>query len=131
MNALVIALHGSRVAAANEALADLALQTATAGDGRWGAVRLGFLQFGDPLLGEALEQLTAEGAVQITVVPLFLGVGRHMQHDVPAAIAGCRAKHPAVEVLLTPHLGAWEGLPNAVTALAIQSEKGDATAGNE
>ena len=125
MNALVIALHGSRVTAANEALESLALRAATAGGERWGAVRLGFLQFGDPLLGEALEQLVAEGVEQITVVPLFLGVGRHMKHDLPAAIAACRTTHPTVEIRVAPHLGAWEGLATAVVELAIQSEEGD------
>ena len=125
MNALVIALHGSRVTAANEALESLALRAATAGAGRWGAVRLGFLQFGDPILGEALAQLVAEGAEQITIVPLFLGVGRHMKDDVPAAIAACRATHPTVGIRVAPHLGAWEGLADAVIDLAIQSEEGD------
>jgi sirohydrochlorin cobaltochelatase len=117
MEALLIVVHGSRRADSNGALVELAARTQALG-GR--LVRCAFLQFGEPELAPALEELVSAGATRVTVVPLFLAAGKHVQEDIGAAVSDLRRQHPEVAVNTSPHLGVWQGLPEAILSLAEQ-----------
>jgi sirohydrochlorin ferrochelatase len=118
MNALLIVAHGSRRAHSNEALVELAAQVeALSGQ----PARCAFLQFGTPDLATALAELAQEAA-RITVVPLFLTAGKHLAEDIAPAVDRVRREHPGLAVTVSPHLGAWDGLPQAILALATQGE---------
>lgn len=118
MSALLLAVHGSRAATANRAMEALADRVAQASDGDWGSVAVGFLQFGSPSLRDALDGLARSGARKITIVPLFLTAGHHVQKDIPSILSVFSEDHPETVVQLSPHLGAWHALPEAVLSLA-------------
>ncbi len=52
-----------------------------------GPVVLAFLELMQPSLGEAARALADSGATRAVVVPLFLGVGRHLREDLPGLAA--------------------------------------------
>ncbi len=116
MKALLLVAHGSRKAEANGALTELATQVEALGGQ---PARCAFLQFGEPDLPTALAEL-AGNCQEITVVPLVLAAGKHLEEDIAAALAALRTTCPNVRVTLSPHLGAWSGLPQAILDLAGQ-----------
>jgi len=69
------------------------------------AVLCAYLELDTPDFLHAAEQLIAAGATTITVLPMFLGMGRHAREDLPALVARLRAAHPAVAVDLRPAVG--------------------------
>ena len=64
-----------------------------------------YLELTQPDLPSAARQLVAKGAQQLTVVPLFLGVGKHVREDLPQLMDGLRQAHPGVEIVLQPSVG--------------------------
>jgi sirohydrochlorin ferrochelatase len=65
-----------------------------------------FLEISEPSIGDAIDDAVAEGARSITVLPLFVHVGNHVEHDIPAIVERARARHPDVHLVLRPHIGA-------------------------
>lgn len=118
MNTLLLIAHGSRKPGANEAIMDLANQVQTlAGQ----PARCAFLQFGQPELPAALAELVAAGCESVTIVPLVFTAGKHLEEDIEAVAATLRRTYPRLEVVVSPHLGAWNGLPRAILDLAAQT----------
>lgn len=116
MKALLLVAHGSRKEGANAALTELATHVEALGGQ---SVRCAFLQFGEPDLSTALAEMATE-CQEITVVPLVLTAGKHLEEDIAAMLAGLRATCPNLTVTLSSHLGAWSGLPQAILDLARQ-----------
>ena len=111
--AIVLFAHGARDprwAAPFEAIAE---RVRAAAPER--AVRLAFLELMAPSLAEAVDALTAEGARDIDVVPLFLGTGGHLRNDLPRQADACRQAHPQLRLRLHPPLGE---APDVIEALA-------------
>ncbi len=69
------------------------------------AVRLAFLEFMTPSLGEAGAQLAAAGCDCVAVLPMFLGAGGHVRKDLPLLLDAMRAAHPAVTFKLHAAIG--------------------------
>ena len=63
-------------------------------------VRLGHIELNEPLLPETL---AAVGAGDAVLVPLLLGRGHHVKHDLPAAAAGAPALRSRTAAPLGPH----------------------------
>jgi len=59
----------------------------------------------EPDLRTATDRLVAEGASAIRVVPLFLGMGKHVREDLPRLLDELRALHPTVDFSLTRAVG--------------------------
>ena len=74
------------------------------------AVALCYLEHG-PSLEEALAMLVAKGAGSIRVVPVFLGAGGHVKHDIPKLVA---AANPAVPVVIDAPIGEQDRLIDAI-----------------
>lgn len=56
-----------------------------------------YLELTTPDLAQAVEALVAnEGVRQVTVVPMFLGTGKHAREDLPVLVQALRAAHPEV-----------------------------------
>ena len=55
-----------------------------------------YLEISPPSLPEAVDQLVRQGCSQITVLPLFLGTGRHAREDLPQLLETARAAHPGL-----------------------------------
>ena len=68
-------------------------------------VACAFLELTAPDLAGAAAVLAAAGARQVTIVPMFLGAGRHAREDLPLLVAQLRLEHPAIEVRLQPAVG--------------------------
>lgn len=68
-------------------------------------VELAFLEMMQPSLEEAVASLSAQGANEITVVPVFFGQGGHLRNDFPVLLEGCRGKFPNMTLSATPAVG--------------------------
>ena len=69
------------------------------------AVRCAFLELESPSLPEAAADVIAGGAGTITVVPMFLGSGRHAREDLPQIVEELRAAHAGVSFMLQKAVG--------------------------
>jgi sirohydrochlorin cobaltochelatase len=68
-------------------------------------VRCAYLELTQPDLAIATTSLVAVGVREITVVPMFLGVGRHAREDLPALLDALRLDHPSVVFTLQCAVG--------------------------
>ena len=68
-------------------------------------VRCAYLELTTPDLPSAAAELVAAGADRITVVPMFLGTGRHAREDLPALVDSLRAAYPSVAFSLQQAVG--------------------------
>ena len=68
-----------------------------------------YIEFADVLLDSGFDNV-AKKASRVIVVPLILNAAAHVKMEVPAHLAEARKRHPQVEFIYTPHLGAGEGI---------------------
>lgn len=110
---LVVFAHGSRVAAANDAVRTVAREASE----RSGieTYRAAFLELADPTLAAAVEDLAAQGVRRVLVTPYFLTMGRHLTEDLPRLVTDVRAAHPDLIVESSPPL---DGHPDLAGILA-------------
>ena len=64
-----------------------------------------YLELTSPDLPTCAEQMVLQGAQAITVVPMFLGVGKHAREDLPVLMQHLQAKHPSIRFHLQPAIG--------------------------
>ena len=68
-------------------------------------VRCAFLEITEPDLARTTAELVALGVNSITIVPMFLGVGRHAREDLPLLVNALQDSYPGVRFLLQPSVG--------------------------
>jgi sirohydrochlorin cobaltochelatase len=68
-------------------------------------VELAFLEMMQPSLEGAVAALSAKGATELTVVPVFFGQGGHLRNDFPVLLEECRGKFPNIQLSATPPVG--------------------------
>lgn len=68
-------------------------------------VRCAYLELDAPNLATAADEVVAGGADHVTVVPMFLGTGRHAREDLPVLVQQLQAAHPAVAFVLQKPVG--------------------------
>ncbi len=68
-------------------------------------VACAYLELCAPTLAQACHELIGKGATQITVVPMFLGTGKHAREDLPVLIHALREQHPRVQFKAQPAIG--------------------------
>jgi sirohydrochlorin cobaltochelatase len=78
-----------------------------------------FLELTTPDLPAAVQALLAEGVQRVTVVPMFLGVGRHAREDLPVLMAGLRERHPGVAFHVQPAVGEDPRLTDLLAHMAL------------
>ncbi len=69
------------------------------------AVRCAYLEATVPDLASSAAELADLGVAAITIVPLFIGVGKHAREDLPVLLATLRVRHPQIAFDLRPSLG--------------------------
>ena len=72
------------------------------------AVRCAYLELCAPSLPDAVQELLADGSshiTHITVVPMFLGTGKHAREDLPVLVQALRSAHPEVQFHVQPAIG--------------------------
>ena len=82
-------------------------------------VRCAFLELMAPDLPAAAAELASLGAGQVSIVPLFLGVGRHAREDLPALVEQLRSDLPGVAWTLQPAVGEDPRLLDLLADLAL------------
>lgn len=95
--------HGSRAEGANDGIYQVAkLVQAQAG---YPIVELGFMGLNPPSISDGIQRCIALGAKKIIIIPYFLHLGVHMQHDLPRTVAQLQEQHPDVQLVLGKHIG--------------------------
>lgn len=64
-----------------------------------------YLELCAPSLPDATSQVVSLGATQVTVVPMFLGTGKHAREDLPLLVQDLRAAHPGVHFHVQTAIG--------------------------
>ena len=64
-----------------------------------------YLELEQPDLEAGAERLVAEGLDELTIVPMFLGIGKHARQDLPSMVAALRPRYPDVRIELRPPIG--------------------------
>jgi len=116
---IILFAHGARDARWAEPLARLRAKVeATRPDV---AVRAAFLDFMQPDLANAAEELVAAGCTHLRVVPVFIATGGHMREDVPRIVAGVRARPPGVAIEVQEALGEHEAVLDRMAHAAVEA----------
>ncbi len=68
-------------------------------------VRCAFLEITAPDLASTTAELVALGVQRISIVPMFLGVGRHAREDLPVMVRALERDYPGVRFMLQPSVG--------------------------
>lgn len=97
--------HGSRHKAGNTEIEAFAEQW-RARQPDWD-IEVCFIEFADVLLDVGFDN-AAKKSARVIVVPLILNAAGHVKMEIPAHMAEARTRHPNVEFIYTPHLGAGE-----------------------
>ena len=102
-SAVVLFSHGSRDPLWRAPLEAVATHIQAAQPQR--PVACAYLELCEPNLAQVVQTLVAQGAAAITVVPMFLGTGKHAREDLPVLVAELRARHPHVQVHVQAAIG--------------------------
>lgn len=114
---IVLFAHGSRDPLWRLPIEAVAAQISARHPGT--LVRCAYLEICTPTLPEAAADLIAEGARQLRVFPLFLGVGKHAREDLPLLIEEIRLSHPGVSIELLPTAGEYEQMTALMADIAV------------
>jgi len=110
--AILIMAHGSRIAGANDAANEVArmVQGMTDID----IIEVAFRELHEPNIQQGIDNCVARGAKKILLIPYFLFMGAHVQHDLPEEIEAAGKRHPGLEMVMGPHLGVHRKLAEIV-----------------
>jgi len=105
--------HGSRIAEAN----DVALEVAAMVKEMTGfvIVEVAFRELHEPNIQQGIDACVAQGAERILLMPYFLFMGAHVQHDLPEEIETAQRRHPALIMQMGSHLGVHRKLAEVET----------------
>ena len=82
-------------------------------------VACAFLELTQPDLVTAVDELVAAGAGCVTIVPMFLGLGRHAREDLPQLLDTLRQRHPGIMLRLQPAVGEDPRLTDLIARIAL------------
>lgn len=122
MEILLLVAHGSRKEAANQEVRELAARIEGHSGSDYEAVVPAFLEFAEPDIGGGVDHCVKLGAKNITLVPYFLSAGAHVNRDIPGELEVASHRYPGVGFKLTGHLGAVEGIVEAVINCATTTK---------
>jgi len=102
--AILMMAHGSRIAEANDAAREVSamVQEIT----NFEIVEVSFRELHNPNIQSGIDACVAKGAERILLMPYFLFMGAHVQHDLPEEIEEARKRHPDLIMEMGGHLGA-------------------------
>ena len=86
-------------------------------------VRCSFLEITEPDLATTTAELVALGVDSITIVPMFLGVGRHAREDLPVLVTALQRDYPQVGFLLRPSVGEDARVVELLAQIAMPESK--------
>lgn len=116
--AIVLFAHGSRDPLWHKPMEAVAAQIAIQAPNT--PVACAYLELSTPDLPTVMDQLVASGATRISIVPMFLGVGRHAREDLPLLVAALRQKLPNLTLTLAPAVGENAKLVQLLADIALE-----------
>lgn len=78
-----------------------------------------YLEMMEPDLPTAARKLVTGGANRITVVPMFLGVGRHARQDLPKLIEALKLEHRQISFHLQQAIGEHHRVVDLLAEIAL------------
>jgi sirohydrochlorin cobaltochelatase len=115
--AVILFAHGSRDPLWSRPIEDIA-ERMRALDAKV-QVCCAYLELTAPDLGTAVATMAARGVQQVSVVPMFLGVGRHARQDLPDLVCALQRRHPQLGIALQPALGEQPAVVDLVARIAL------------
>jgi sirohydrochlorin ferrochelatase len=102
--AILMMAHGSRIAEANDAAREVAVmvQEMTGFE----IVEVSFRELHEPNIQQGIDACVARGAGRVLLMPYFLFMGAHVQHDLPEELLEAQKRHPGLVMEMGGHLGA-------------------------
>ena len=82
-------------------------------------IELAYLELMTPTLEEAIQSVVREGALAVTVFPLFMAQGGHLKQDLPRILDAIRAGHPHIPISLEPAIGEVPEIIDAIAAWVL------------
>lgn len=79
-------------------------------------IELAYLEIIPPTLEQAIASLVEQGALAITVFPIFMGQGGHLKQDLPRILDEIRAMHAHIPIALETALGDAPEIRDAIAA---------------
>jgi sirohydrochlorin cobaltochelatase len=116
---IVLFAHGSRDPLWHKPMEAVASHIAAAAPQT--PVECAYLEISTPDLTTATHKLIERGVTAITVVPLFLGVGKHAREDLPQLLANLQVNHPDVHFTLQPAVGEDMRLIKLIAQIALEA----------
>lgn len=83
-------------------------------------VACAYLELTEPSLSVAAAALIKSGVSDITILPMFLGVGRHAREDLPALITALKQNHPAAVFHVQPAVGENSEVLDLLAKIALE-----------
>ncbi len=101
--AILMMAHGSRISEANDAAREVAVmvQEMTGFE----IVEVSFRELHEPNIQQGIDTCVTRGAERILLMPYFLFMGAHVQHDLPEEIEEAQKRHPGLVMEMGGHLG--------------------------
>jgi sirohydrochlorin cobaltochelatase len=117
--ALVLFAHGARAQSWAEPFERL--RALTAARLPECEVSLAFLELLTPSLADDVAALATRGVLDITVVPVFFGMGGHLRRDLPLIVDALRARFPQLSIKVAGPVGEDPGVQAAMADYCIAS----------
>lgn len=118
---VVLFAHGSRDPLWHKPMEAVAATIAQSDPGV--PVACAYLELSTPDLATACATLMAQGVRNISVVPMFLGVGRHAREDLPVLVTALRQQYPDVVFTLRPAVGEDPRLVELLAQIAVEGAR--------
>ena len=120
-SALLVMVHGSPRAAANEPMYRVVELVRERGD--YPVVEVGFMECNEPDIPTAIARCVGRGAERVDAVPYFLHTGTHVADDLPSLLEAAQERYPHVEFRLAEFLGRSPRVTALVARRAESAEK--------
>lgn len=82
------------------------------------AVACAYLELSEPDLPTTVARMASTGITRITIVPMFLGTGRHARDDLPVLVSALRAEHPGLQFHVQQAIGEDERMTSLMAEIA-------------
>jgi sirohydrochlorin cobaltochelatase len=116
---IILVAHGSRDPLWHKPIEAVAAQIATLSPHI--PVVCAYLELSTPDLPTATSALLNRGVHTVTILPMFLGVGKHAREDLPILVEALRASHPDVQFTLQPAVGEDARLVQLMAQIALDN----------
>lgn len=117
LHGIILFAHGSRDPLWHKPIEAVAALIATQSPST--PVVCAYLEFSTPDLATATQTLLDRGVRTITLLPMFLGVGKHAREDLPKLVFEMEDAHPGLHFTLKPAVGEDPRLVQLLAQMAL------------